>query len=59
MSIVTLGVALMVFAFAYYAYRHEAVNHMIQAIADHTAFMTDEFTALYKGMNVNPLNEVG
>ena len=29
MSIITLGVALVVFAFAYYAYRHEAINHMI------------------------------
>jgi len=50
-------VALVVFAFAYYAYRHEAINGLIQAIAERTAFQTYEFERLYKGMNVDPLNE--
>ena len=43
MSILTLGFALLVFALAYYAYRHEAINRLIQAIAERTAFLTHEF----------------
>jgi len=31
MSAVALTVALFVFAFAYYSYRHEAINRVIQA----------------------------
>jgi hypothetical protein len=31
MSVVTLAAALAVFAFAYYAYRHEAINRLITA----------------------------
>ena len=33
MSVVTLAAALMVFAFAYYAYQHEAINRLITAWA--------------------------
>ena len=50
-------VALLVFAYAYYAYRHEAINGLMQAIAERAAFQTHEFEKLYKGMNVDPLNE--
>ena len=57
MSCITLIVTLMVFAFAYFAYRHEAINRLIQAIEERTAFLTLEFARLYTGMNVNPLNE--
>ena len=48
---------ILVFAFAYYAYRHEAINRLTQAIEERVAFLTHDFARLYKGMNVNPLNE--
>ena len=36
---------------------NEAINRLIHAIEEREAFLTHEFARLYKGMNVNPLNE--
>ena len=47
-----LGVALVVFIFSYYAYRHEDINRLMTAIAERTAFLTHEFAKLYNGWAV-------